>query len=367
MRALIVEDDPISSELLLHALLGFGYDVQTAPNGEEALAVLRTGQFRLVVSDWEMPKMSGVDLCRAIRRRAWSSYIYVILVTLRCDLASIVEGLESGADDFLTKPFRPAELRVRLRVGERMLGLESRDLTIFALAKLAESRDTDTGAHLDRMREYCRILAEDLSENSWYRGQIDGDYARLIYLTSPLHDIGKVATPDNVLLKPGRLTPEEFEIIKQHAILGAATLQAAAMMHPEAEFLGMAREIALTHHERFDGKGYPYGLQGEKIPLCGRIVALADVYDALTSKRVYKEAFSHEEARRLILEGKGTQFDPVIVRAFVRCEERFLAVRRHFAMVPSVFELKIPTPPMPALAPRSEHDALSRSEPAPIC
>lgn len=351
MRSLVVEDDPISRELLRHALADFGYDVHTADDGEEALAMLRTGQFRLVVSDWEMPKMSGLELCRQIRRRSWSSYIYVILVTANSDLASIVQGLESGADDFLSKPFRPAELRVRLRVGERMLGLESRDLTIFALAKLAESRDTDTGAHLDRIREYCRILAEDLSERSSYRDQIDGDYARMIYLTSPLHDIGKVATPDRVLLKPGKLTPEEFEIIKQHVILGAATLQAVAVVHPEAAFLSMAREIALTHHERFDGTGYPYGLKGERIPLCGRIVALADVYDALTSKRVYKDAFSHEKARHLILEGNGTQFDPMVVAAFLRCEELFLEVRRHFAIVPSIFELKIPTLPMPTPSP----------------
>lgn len=336
MRVLVVEDDPVSGDLLSHALLEFGYEVHAAANGQEALDQLRTGQFRLVVSDWEMPKMSGLDLCREIRRRPWSGYIYVILVTARSSLASVVEGLEAGADDFLAKPFRPAELRVRLRVGERMLGLESRDLTIFALAKLAESRDTDTGAHVDRIREYCKILAEDLVENSPYRDLIDGDYAQLIYLTSPLHDIGKVGTPDNVLLKPGRLTPEEFEIIKQHTLLGATTLQAAAAVHPEAQFLAMAKEIALSHHERFDGKGYPQGLAGEDIPLCGRIVAVADVYDALTSKRVYKDAMSHEEARRLILEGRATQFDPVIVDAFLRCEERFLEVQRHFAEQPTL-------------------------------
>jgi len=344
MRVLIVEDDPVSEELLSHALLEFGYEVSTAHNGEESLAMLRSGRFRLVISDWEMPKMNGLELCREIRRRRWASYVYVILLTIRSELSDVVKGLEAGADDFLAKPFRPAELRMRLRVGERMLGLESRDLTIFALAKLAESRDTDTGAHVDRMREYCRILSEELAEYSWYRSTIDGEFTQLIYLTSPLHDIGKVGTPDRVLLKPGPLTPEEFQIMKQHTVVGAATLEAAAATHPEAQFLTMAREIALTHHERFDGTGYPQGLSGENIPLCGRIVAVADVYDALTSKRVYKEAYSHEEAFRAILAGKGTQFDPVIVGAFVRCQDKFIAVRQHFETVPGVFATFMPLP-----------------------
>lgn len=333
-RVLIVEDDPVSEELLLHALTEFGYEVSTARDGEEALSMLRTGQFRLVVSDWEMPKMSGLELCRQIRSRQWSAYIYVVLLTARSDLPSVVEGLEAGADDFLTKPFRPAELQMRLRVGERMLGLESRDLTIFVLAKLAESRDAETGAHLDRLREYSRILADDLASFPSYQYRIDGDYARLIYLTSPLHDIGKVGIPDSILLKPAKLTPDEFEIMKQHTLIGAATLQAAAAVHPEAQFLAMARDIALSHHERFDGKGYPHGLSGESIPLCGRIVALADVYDALTSKRVYKEAFRHGESRRIILEGEGTQFDPAIVKAFLRCEEQFLTVQQQFESMP---------------------------------
>jgi putative two-component system response regulator len=201
---------------------------------------------------------------------------------------------------------------------------------IFAMAKLTESRDVDTGAHLERMREYSRILAEELSTWPKFSEIIDGDYVQLLYLTSPLHDIGKVAVSDSVLLKPGRLTPEEFEQMKKHTIYGGDTLQSVAAARPEAHFLVMARDIALTHHERFDGKGYPYGLSGERIPLCGRIVALADVYDALTSKRVYKEAFSHEEAKRIILEGCGTQFDPDIVEAFKKREHDFISIGREF-------------------------------------
>ena len=328
MRVLVAEDDSITAELLASTLERFGYEVTVAADGREAYRLIRTGRYRLVVSDWEMPGMSGVELCRQIRRRQSSSYIYVILLTCHGGLDHVVEGLDAGADDFLIKPIESRELRVRLRAGERLLSVESRDLTIFALAKLAESRDTETGAHLERMREYCRILAEELSQWEAYRDIIDGEYAQLLYLTSPLHDIGKVGIPDCVLLKPGRLTAEEFEIMKQHTTLGGGTLEAAAAAHPEARFLTMARDIALTHHERFDGKGYPRGLAGRNIPLCGRIAALADVYDALTSRRVYKPQYSHETARSLILDGRGTQFDPDMVEAFLRCEPEFVQVQQ---------------------------------------
>jgi putative two-component system response regulator len=318
----------VTAELIANALGEFGYKVTVAKDGREALELARTGLYRLVVSDWEMPGMSGVELCRQIRQRAWSGYVYVILLTSYSGVTNVVEGLDAGADDFLTKPFQPQELRVRLRAGERLLALESRELTIFALAKLAESRDSETGAHLERIREYCRILGRELSRWPSHRDVVDGEYVQLLYLTSPLHDIGKVGIPDRVLLKPGRLTPEEFEIMKQHTTLGADTLAAAANAYPEAPFLTMAREIALTHHERFDGKGYPNGLREPQIPLCGRIVALADVYDALTSRRVYKPAYSHQEARTVLIEGCGTQFDPDIVEAFLRREEEFIAVQR---------------------------------------
>lgn len=330
MRVLVVEDDCVSAEILKNSLEQFGYDVTTAGNGREAFELIRSGRYRLVVSDWEMPEMNGLALCRQIRKRQWSSYIYVILVTSYNEVENVVEGLNAGADDFLTKPFQIEELRVRLRTGERILSLESRDVVIFALAKLAESRDPETGAHLERMREYCRILGNELSQWDKFRHEIDGEYVQLLYLTSPLHDIGKVGIPDRVLLKPGRFTPEEFEIMKQHAIIGGYTLEAAARAYPEAQFLTMAREIALTHHERYDGKGYPRGLGGDEIPLCGRIAAVADVYDALTSKRVYKSRISHEAAREIILEGCGTQFDPDVIEAFLRHMGDFVAVSRRF-------------------------------------
>ena len=331
MHVLVVEDDELSAEILENALREFGYEVTYAGNGREALELIRTGRYRLMVSDWEMPEMTGVELCRQIRERHTIGYVYVILLTSHGGTQKIVEGLSAGADDFVTKPFQPEELRVRLRAGERVLSLESRDLTIFALAKLAESRDPETGAHLERIREYCRIIAEQLSTRQEFRDRVDGEYVQLIRLTSPLHDIGKVGIPDRVLLKPGRLTEQEFEIMKRHTVIGGDTLDAAARAHGAAPFLRMARDIAWTHHERFDGSGYPRGLAGEAIPLCGRIVALADVYDALTTRRVYKPAYSHETARSIILEGNGTHFDPALVDVFLACEALFVEVQQRLS------------------------------------
>jgi putative two-component system response regulator len=331
MRILIVDDDEIALELLGEALSGAGYEVTAAHNGREALEILRTGLYRIVISDWEMPEMNGLELCRRIRERSFASYVYIILVTSRDGTDNVVQGLDAGADDFISKPFHPAELRVRVKSGVRLLSLESRNLTIFTLAKLAESRSPETGAHLERMREYCRILADRLSRKAKYRDQIDAEYVNLIYLTSPLHDIGKVGIPDSVLLKAGPLTDTEFEIMKSHVRIGADTLEAAGRLQPDAEFLRMAREIALTHHERFDGSGYPQGLVAEEIPLVGRIVALADVYDALTAKRVYKNAMTHDVAKSLIVDESGVHFDPNVVEAFLEAEQDFINVQRGFA------------------------------------
>ncbi|MEZ6069749.1 MAG: response regulator [Pirellulales bacterium] len=297
-------------------------------DGLEAFELVRTGDYRMVVSGWEMPEMTGAELCRRIRQRDWSRYVYFVLLTSHNELGHIVEGLKAGADDFLTKPFQVEELRARLRTGERVLSLESRDVMLFTLAKMTESRDIETGMHLERMREYCRILAEELSHWTEFKSTVDGEYIELLYLTSPLHDIGKVGIPDRVLLKPGRLTPEEFEIMKLHTTIGGETLAAATSQHQDARFLTMARDIAFTHHERFDGKGYPRGMAGRDIPLCGRVTAVADVYDALTTRRVYKPKFSHQRAREIIVEGAGTQFDPDVVKAFLRREQEITEVAR---------------------------------------
>lgn len=331
MNILAVDDDELCLDVLEHTLRREGHRVHKASNGEEALEVLDRGECRLVVSDWEMPRMNGLDLCREIRRRDTRGYTYVILLTSHEGTDDVVSAMAAGADDFVTKPFHPAELGARIRVGARIASLETREMTIFALARLAESRDPETGHHLERVQSYSQVLATQLSHSSRYADQIDDEFVRLVFLTSPLHDIGKVGIPDAVLLKPGRLSDEEFDIMKTHTVMGAETLAAALERYPEARFLQIARDIALTHHERWDGKGYPHGLEGESIPLCGRIVALADVYDALTSKRVYKDAFSHVVAKSLILEGRGKHFDPEVVDAFLNVEAEFQEIRQRFS------------------------------------
>jgi putative two-component system response regulator len=330
MEILIVDDDELTRHLLTHTLTKAGYEVRPTCNGREALEILREGSSRMVISDWMMPEMDGIDLCRAIRNGDFNDYIYVILLTSRGQTEDIVEGLSAEADDFVRKPFHPAELLMRVRAGERVLALETRDLTIFALAKLAESRDEETGAHLERMRRYSWTIAQGLLETGKLPSVVDAEYVRMIFLTSPLHDIGKVGIPDGILLKPGPLSASEYQIMKQHTIIGAETISAALAKQPSAKFLHIARDIIISHHEHFDGSGYPYGLAGYDIPLSGRIAALADVYDALTSKRIYKEAYSHDLARSLILKGSGSQFDPAIIEVFLRKEGRFRAIHDQF-------------------------------------
>ena len=331
MRILIVDDDDFALEVLEHALTMEQHEVVVAHSAPEALEILRTGSCRLVIADWLMPEVDGLELCRHIRNSDYSGYVYVILLTARHKSEDIVSGLSAGADDFISKPFDPAELLVRVRAGERILSLETRDLAMFAMAKLAESRDPETGAHLERVRLYSRIIGEHLSKQRKFREEANQGFIRLIYQTSPLHDIGKVGIPDCVLLKPGRLDDREFEIMKTHTTIGAETLDAAVQRFPQAKFLRMAHDIVLTHHEKFDGSGYPQGLAGQDIPLCGRIVALADVYDAITSKRVYKEAFTHDVARGTILEESGHHFDPDAVEAFAKNEEVFDEIRESVA------------------------------------
>lgn len=331
MRILIVDDQPFALELLRRELTKGRHEVLSATNGVEALELLEREACRLVISDWDMPEMDGLELCRRIRSRDASSYVYFILLTAREGKSHTVEALSAGADEFLTKPFDSTELRVRVRGVERQLSAETRDVTIFALAKLAESRDPETGAHLERVRNYARLLAKQLHGDPVHP-EVDEEFVDLVFATSPLHDIGKVGVPDGILLKPGAYSEPEFGVMKAHTLIGAATLDAAAEQFPEVRFLQIARDIALTHHERYNGSGYPHGLAGDDIPLCGRIVALADVYDALTSQRVYKSAFAHGVARDIILEESGKQFDPAVVHAFEQCEEQFVDVLRSRAV-----------------------------------
>jgi putative two-component system response regulator len=233
------------------------------------------------------------------------------------ELMSNKEKLENHSNEL--------SLRLQQRTVE-ILG--TRDVTVFALAQLAESRDPETGDHLKRMREYAQLLAEHLASEGPYVDEIDEEFLSDFYRSTPLHDIGKVGIPDKILLKPGALTVQEFDIMKRHTLIGAEALEKAARISPFGGFLHMAANVARYHHERYDGSGYPVGLRGNQIPLVGRIAALADVFDALTSNRVYRGAMPIEQARQIIEQDSGTHFDPVVVEAFRFCFDDFLEIKQ---------------------------------------
>lgn len=228
--------------------------------------------------------------------------------------------LLSKAEERLSKYNSELEQIVNNKVKEIS---ESQIATIYALVKLSESRDDDTGAHIERTSKLCRLLAQYLNILPKYKETINDDYIENIYKASPLHDIGKVGIPDNILLKPGKLTSEEFEIMKTHTTIGYKTLSEVQRKYKNNGFIKMGMEIAKYHHEKWDGTGYPIGLSGNEIPISARIMALVDVYDALRSKRVYKEAFTHEKACGIIKEGRGKHFDPLIVDVFLKNHEKF--------------------------------------------
>lgn len=330
MKVLVADDEMVSRRKMDRLLQGLGYDTRVAEGGNEAYDLWKTEQPRIVITDWNMPDMSGLDLCRRIRSEATEDYTYVIFVTGNNDIEDVIVGMEAGADDYIRKPFNQGEVKVRVKAGERVINLQSKETVIFALAKLAESRDEDTGNHLQRVRYYSKYLAETLMQMPGVSPELDARLIENIFLTSSLHDIGKVGIPDYILLKPGRLDDKEFNIMKSHTVIGFETLTEALYKTPEASYLHVAAEIARHHHEKFDGSGYPDGLSGEQIPVASRIFALSDVYDALVSKRPYKEPFTHDRARSIIVEGRGSHFDPQVVDAFLACEERFIEVCEHY-------------------------------------
>lgn len=330
MQVLIAEDDKISRKTLALYIKKLGYEPLTAADGKEALQLWLENRPRIILTDWNMPGIDGVELCSMVREAEMDEYTYVIMITSRDESDDLIHGFESGVDDYLTKPVNKAELAVRLKSSERIFSLQSKDTVIFAMAKLAETRDPETGLHLERIQSYCKLISEFLLKNSIYPEKVSRRFIDDIYATSPLHDIGKVGIPDHILLKPGRLDEQEFEIMKTHTTIGYDTLRSTIDQNPKANFLKMSAEIAKNHHEKWDGSGYPDGLKGQDIPLAARILAVADVYDALASKRVYKDAFSHEKTRAIIIEGKGSHFDPVLVDVFLDCQADFASVLEKF-------------------------------------
>jgi putative two-component system response regulator len=343
---MVVDDTPENLRLLENLLVERGYRVFALPNGERALRAAAKNPPDLILLDIDMPGLSGYDVCEQLKADGKLAEIPVIFISALCETADKLRAFEAGGVDYVTKPIKFDEVAARVATHLKLRALqasleeqnkrledivaaqvktisESQMATIFALAKLAENRDTDTGEHLERVQEYCRVLALGLQQASRYSPVITDEFIANICQASPLHDVGKVAIPDHVLLKPGKLSAEEFEVMKAHAAIGAQTLMAVLARYPSNAFVRMGIDIARSHHERWDGTGYPEGLAGEAIPLAARVMAVVDVYDAFRSDRCYRNGLDHPSTRKIVVDGRATQFDPAIVDKFLELEGAF--------------------------------------------
>jgi len=342
---LVVDDQSQNIELLEAHLVPQGYGIVKADNGEDALGAVAGNDIDLILLDVMMPRMDGFEVTRRIRQDKVHGQLPIILVTALRDTEDRVKGIDAGCDDFLTKPIDKMELLARVRsllkvkafndlTNHYQKELESEvakrteDLkhalervkaasleTIYRLSMAAEFRDEATGAHIKRMSLYAAAIARRMG--------MDDNTVDIILNAVPMHDLGKIGIPDRILLKPAKLEPLEWEIMKQHTVIGATILKGS-----DAEFIKLGESIALCHHEKWDGSGYPNGLKGIEIPIAGRITAIADVFDALTSKRPYKEPFTVEASLVVIGEGRGTHFDPDVCDAFFAIQDEILAIKK---------------------------------------
>ena len=354
-HTVLVVDDTPENLLLMQALLRDHYKVKGANNGERALKIaLGDSPPDLILLDIMMPGIDGYEVCRQLKASEKARDIPVIFLTAKSQVEDEELGFELGAVDYITKPVSPPLVLARVKTHLAMKAtadfmrdkaeyLEAevanrtrqitgiQDVTIMALASLAETRDADTGNHIRRTQHYVRSLARKLSTHPRFKDYLTPATIALLYKSAPLHDIGKVGIPDRILLKPGKLTPEEFEIMKTHTTLGRdAIANAEKGLGEEVDFLTMAKEIAYSHQEKWDGTGYPQGLAGEQIPISARLMAVADVYDALISHRIYKAPMPHAEAVRIIAMSKGRHFDPDVVDAFMEIQDNFKAIAASF-------------------------------------
>ncbi len=344
---LAVDDAPENLHAIIEVLKG-DYNVIVAKSGEKALATCRKERKPdIILLDVVMPEMDGYEVCRLLKADAGTAHIPVIFVTSLTEVGQEAKGFSMGAVDYITKPIVPEIVRARVRnhldlkrhhdhleelVQERTHELALvKEVTIESMATLTECRDPETGGHISRTKNYVRALAVQAAKDPRFADRLDPRTIDLLYLSAPVHDIGKVGVSDTIMLKPGKLTPEEFELMKAHTIYGRDSLRKAERKLGSNSFLHIAQEIAGSHHEKWDGSGYPQGLSGEDIPLSARIMAIADVYDALISKRVYKASIPHDKAVEIIVEGRGTHFDPILVDKFLEITDEFRAIALEFA------------------------------------
>jgi putative two-component system response regulator len=353
-RNILIVDDMLSSASLLYELIKDDYNVQIALDGHKALQLAdREPRPDLVLLDIRMPDIDGYEVCRRLQENPKTREIPVIFVTALSEKEHETQGLELGGSDYIAKPINPGITRARIRhqlelkqaresLRNQKLFLEetvrertrelilTQEVTILCMTNLAETRDNETGNHIQRTRNYIRILSQSLRQHkAHYAEELDDRVVELLHQSAMLHDIGKVGIPDSILMKPAALDKDEFEIMKNHTILGRNALLEAEKKLGSNSFLRYAREIAFTHHENWDGSGYPSGFSGTDIPLSGRLMAVADVYDALISKRVYKPPFTHSKAVEIIAEGRGTKFEPDIIDCFLKDHEQFRIAALH--------------------------------------
>ncbi len=351
LRIMVIDDTAANLRLLDDLLHSRGYGVFAFPRGDMALKAAEQNPPDLILLDINMPDMNGYEVCEKLKSSQKLKDIPVIFISALNEPLDKVKAFSTGAVDYVNKPFQFEEVLARvethLKIHRLQVELEDYNLhlrelvqeqvkeitdsqlaTILALAKLAESRDDDTGDHLERVQAFAGILASQLSLMSNYSSIVTPEFSKNLFYACSLHDIGKVGIPDNILLKPGKLSLEEFEIMKTHSNLGAETLESVYEKYPNNALIKMGIAIARHHHERWDGNGYPAGLAGENIPLPARIMSVVDVYDALRSERCYKAAMPQEQVLRIILEGSGSQFDPTLVEAFVKVANDFDRISR---------------------------------------
>jgi putative two-component system response regulator len=367
----LVVDDMPDNLRLMSDLLKDVYNVKVSRSGETAIDIVNSNiQPDLILLDIMMPEMDGYEVCSHLKSNPKTEKIPVIFLSSKNEVSDERKGFELGAVDYITKPISPSIVLSRIKTHLEMKKLHDmlrdennimkkmqdflrdqnnfleseiksrtleiiaiQDVTIHAMASLAETRDSDTGNHIRRTQFYVKVLAEKIRNHYRFSSFLNDDKViEMLFKSAPLHDIGKVGIPDKILLKPGKFEPYEFEIMKTHTTLGRdAILQAERELGIEVPFLKYAKEIAYYHQEKWDGSGYPEGLAGDSIPISARLMSLADVYDALISRRVYKDGMSHEKAVKIIDDGKGTHFDPDIVEAFLVLQDEFKTIAARYA------------------------------------
>ncbi len=342
---ILVDDNP-SNLRIGKNVLSEKYTVATAPSAEKMFDLLENNKPDMILLDIEMPQVNGYEAIKILKSKQETKDIPVIFLTGKAEADDEITGLSMGAIDYITKPFRPALLLKRIEVHllveaqkkelqyfnenlQRMVEektqsvMELQNALLKTMAELVECRDDITGGHIERTQRGIKIMLEEIEKSGIYAEEIKGWDIDLLLQSCQLHDVGKISIDDIILKKKGKLDKEEFEEMKKHAAFGERIIEKIEVLAKESDFLKYAKIFAASHHEKWDGTGYPRGLKGDEIPLLGRIMAIADVYDALTSVRPYKDAFPHEEAVRIIMNSSGTQFDPILVELFVKNSDRF--------------------------------------------